>query len=123
MITIKLQGLEEFKSKLDKLSGDDRKKAQQRALGGGILVVEKWAKINTTPNVDTGALRSSIQVDEVTDKRAVLGPHVHYAIYLEFGTVKMQAYPFLRPAIEEHQPEIKDVMALILTNYFKTLAV
>lgn len=34
------------------------------------------------------------------DPMWVVGTHVEYAVYLEFGTSKMPPYPFLRPAVE-----------------------
>lgn len=33
----------------------------------------------------------------------VVGSNVEYSIFLEFGTSKMQAYPWLRPAVRELQ--------------------
>lgn len=51
--------------------------------------------------VDTGRLRSSISWAIVPDGRSiagVVGTDVEYAPYVEFGTVKMDAQPFLRPA-------------------------
>lgn len=61
------------------------------------FIVERWAK-RLAP-VDTGRLRASIRtrlmylVGEVfTD--------VEYAPYQEFGTSKMDAQPFLEPALE-----------------------
>ncbi len=38
------------------------------------------------------------------------GP-LFYARFLEFGTSKMPAYPFLRPAFEAHKSELPDVVA------------
>lgn len=52
--------------------------------------------------VDTGRLRSSINWRIERDPfglRAVVGTNVHYAVYQEFGTSKMPAHPFLRPAL------------------------
>lgn len=52
--------------------------------------------------VDTGRLRSSIQARKGTDSR---GPYVeivagtNYAAYVEFGTTRMAAQPYMRPAI------------------------
>lgn len=52
--------------------------------------------------VDTGRLRSSINWRLATDSQgllAVIGTNVEYAPYVEFGTGRMGAQPFLRPAL------------------------
>ena len=60
--------------------------------------------------VDTGRLRNSI-THEVEDKHtAVVGSNVEYAPYVELGTRKMKAKPYLRPAIENHIDEYKRVL-------------
>lgn len=62
--------------------------------------------------VDTGALRDSIttQIDELPKTiRGVVAPHVHYAIYQEFGTYKMKAQPFMRPAVDESRDAINEI--------------
>lgn len=50
--------------------------------------------------VDTGRLRSSIHVEQISPTSIFVGTDVYYAGYVEFGTSKMQAQPFMRPAIE-----------------------
>lgn len=53
--------------------------------------------------VDTGRLRSSINWRLAADARgllALIGTNVHYAPHVEFGTFRMRAQPFLRPALQ-----------------------
>lgn len=59
--------------------------------------------------VDTGRLRGSIShaTDEDT---AYVGTNVEYAPYVELGTYKMAARPFLRNAIVNHIDEYKDIV-------------
>jgi HK97 gp10 family phage protein len=55
--------------------------------------------------VDTGRLRASISGD-VTGKQLVVGTisaNTHYAAYVEFGTSRMGARPYLRPAMLQAQ--------------------
>jgi HK97 gp10 family phage protein len=78
-------------------------------------IVERQAKINVSksppehPQVQTGRLRSSI-IHQVTkdgdDIVAEIGTNVVYSKYLEFGTSKMPAYPWLFPAVEFKRAEI-----------------
>ena len=61
--------------------------------------------------VDTGNLRNSIthQVDLSVDG-VYIGTNVEYGPYVELGTVKMQGgKPFIRPAIENHMSEYKQI--------------
>jgi len=53
------------------------------------------------PAVDTGYLKGSQFVEMVTPTSAIVGVVAEYGIHLEFGTVKMMARPFLRPAAEK----------------------
>jgi len=46
----------------------------------------------------------------------VIGTNVHYATYIEMGTVKMDPHPYMRPAIEEHRDEYRQVVETCLKN-------
>ena len=105
-ISMTVRGSSELRRNLNRLRGNERRQAQQDGLDAGARIVETQAKIYTTPNVDTGTLRSSIMVDEVTPERAIIAPHTDYAEYVEFGTSRMQAYPYMRPALDQHEAEI-----------------
>lgn len=48
--------------------------------------------------VDTGTLRRSIHTDMVNDFTAEVGTNIEYAAFVEFGTSKMAAQPFVTPA-------------------------
>lgn len=55
------------------------------------------------PNVRTGRLRASITWRAGQDAESVyvdVGTNVHYAPYVELGTRRARARPFLRPALE-----------------------
>lgn len=69
--------------------------------------VEGEAK-NRCP-VDTGNLRNSIthEVDE-SEISVKIGTNVEYAPYVELGTVKMNAQPYLRTAVIENKTRIID---------------
>lgn len=52
------------------------------------------------PMSDTGRLASSIEFDQIGPLTATVGSRLAYAVYLEYGTRKMAARPFFRPAVE-----------------------
>jgi HK97 gp10 family phage protein len=88
-------------------------KAIERGLEAIGLVAEGYAKKETP--VDTGRLRNSIS--HATDKEAAyIGTNVEYAPYVELGTSKMSAQPFLRPAATEHTAEYKKLMEDSMEN-------
>lgn len=56
--------------------------------------------------VDTGFLRSSIGSRSVeAGKTAEVFAGADYAAYVEYGTYKMAAQPFLEPAVNEYEAE------------------
>lgn len=72
------------------------------------LFIEGEAKLRTP--VDTGLLRGSISHKVVSDKEVQVGTDIEYSDYVEFGTSKKQAQPFLTPAFEENSQEIKNII-------------
>ena len=62
--------------------------------------------------VDTGNLQRNIET-EYEDLTLKVGSKVHYAGYVEGGTPKMAAQPFLRKALLENLRRIKRVFKAI----------
>lgn len=67
------------------------------------------------PGYVGGTLRNSIthQVDMSVDG-VYIGTNVEYGPYVELGTVKMKKRPYLRPAIENHMSEYKQIAMNVL---------
>jgi HK97 gp10 family phage protein len=65
--------------------------------------------------VQTGFLRSSIEsVSIEAGKSAEVQVGADYAAYVEYGTYKMAARPFLTPAFEDHAKELGlEIMAVL----------
>ncbi len=66
----------------------------------------------------TGALAASIGVDLYGDGRsvgmtAVIGPTVRYGLFVENGTSKMAAEPYMGPALAEEGPAFADELARV----------
>lgn len=65
--------------------------------------------------VDTGNLRGSITHEVDTGDNAVyIGTNVEYAPYVELGTSRQEAQPFLRPAASEHGAQYRQVLKMAL---------
>ena len=58
--------------------------------------------------VDTGNLRNSITHD-ADQTTAYIGTNVEYAAYVELGTSKSKAQPYLQPAVQDHRDEYKKI--------------
>lgn len=84
-------------------------KAILKALETCGLAAEGYAK-KLAP-VDTGNLRNSIThtVDE-KEPAAYIGTNVEYASYVELGTAKMKAQPYLKPAVTDHTSEYRKII-------------
>lgn len=80
-----------------------RQRAALNAIG---MVAETHAK-KICP-VDTGRLRNSI-ANATTPDTAYIGTNVEYASYVELGTSRMKAKPYLKPAIVNHVSEYKEL--------------
>lgn len=107
-ITLEIKGIEELERRLKGLSRALQGEAISRALYAGALVVEGYAK--TLVPVDTGFLRSSIQSAHGPDNSAIVAVAAEYAAYVEYGTSRMHAQPYLRPAVDEHISEIEQAV-------------
>ena len=83
------------------------KSAFARALERIGLQAEGYAK-DLCP-VDTGNLRNSI-THTSDGKAAYIGTNVTYGKYVELGTVKMAAQPFLRPAAADHGETYRNIV-------------
>ena len=91
----------------------DRKKISmragvERALAKSSIVVESQAKLLSP--VDTGVLRASIR-RLINNPRliAYVGTSTEYAPWVEFGTRRQQAQPYLRPALNKNKGVIKAI--------------
>jgi HK97 gp10 family phage protein len=63
-----------------------------------IYGIETTAKIRCP--VDTGALRASIQSEMTGETSGQVGTNITYAIFVEYGTSKAPAQPYMTPAAE-----------------------
>lgn len=112
--------------------------AAARALYAGGQLIESTAEASITagavsganhvpslpgqpPNEDTGTLRRSIETRVGGPNLVIVqagGGETDYAAFLEFGTSRMAARPFMRPAAEQNRAEITKLVgrAISLTT-------
>lgn len=76
------------------------------------LDIEAQAKLRAP--VDTGFLRNSIQMNSTGELSAEVIVGAEYGLYLEFGTSRMGARPFLNPAVEFARPAFEAAMRKLL---------
>lgn len=63
------------------------------------------------PNNDTGVLANNIEATQEGPLRAVASSNAPYSQPLEFGTSKMAARPFMRPAAAKVKPQVQKLVA------------
>ncbi len=60
------------------------------------------------PGVDTGALRASMHWDKTGAFERTISDGVEYGLYLEEGTERIAARPFMTPAFADAQKRVGD---------------
>src|SRR2546426_4577004 len=95
-------------------------RVQQVLMNGAIRVAERAREL--VP-VRTGHLLASIrpEIEDAQDSEEAFTPirvvaDAEYASFVEFGTSRMEAEPFMQPAIDEIEPEIMEEVDAILAD-------
>jgi len=91
----------------NKLQNKVNNRKIEETLDSTALKIENDAK-QICP-VDTGRLRGSINTRKCGSTCRSIGTSVEYAQYVEFGTRRMQAQPFLRPALHKNIHLLKEI--------------
>lgn len=109
MATLEYEGLDEMaQSLLRNASPEKRLKTLQKY---GKKVKESAIKhAEFKGDYTTGATRRSITLQAGSDK-AIVEALTSYSGYVEVGTRKMEAQPFMQPALEEVAPKMVKEMA------------
>lgn len=110
-IGFRVEGLEELERQFDRLADTSKRKVMMKALNAGAAPIKKEAKANAP--VDKGVLKSQIRSKQMkyTEKPAVgiyVSGKAFYWYFIENGTSKMAAAPFLRPAVDSKHEEAVD---------------
>ncbi len=100
-----------FKSyKPQVMSALQQKKARTLEILGGTAERHAVEQITRNRSVITGNLRDSITHQRLDENTELIGTNVFYAPYVELGTSRSRAKPYLRPAIENHRSEYQAII-------------
>lgn len=117
-----IKGLVELERELNQLTLKARASVLRGSLNKAVDPILKAARQNVTTEFTerTGTLRGSIKKSATAPrgsngftaeaKVGVTGEGF-YGRFLEFGTSKMPARPFMRPAVDAHAQEVVDLFA------------
>lgn len=101
-MNIRIEGLGAVTDMLERYADEARGKFE-KGIARGCEIVKDEAK--TLCPVDTGELRESITA-KAEGLRGDVGTNKEYAAYVELGTYKMKAQPYLVPALETKKEDV-----------------
>lgn len=102
-IKFKVRGVDQM-VRLIANKGKKARIATDRELDLSSKRIERMAKVKVT--VDTGALKNTIFSAKAGNLTYKVTAPQHYAIYVEKGTRKMRAQPYLKPALDAERPKL-----------------
>ena len=114
-VDIKMDGLDELRNRLKLFSNPEPIVKNALEKSGEHLrgAIQELTPVRKGPS--GGALKASITKGEVIDGKIQIGPSqqgpAFRAHFLEFGTSRMSAQPFMAPALESSKSKIEQIMA------------
>jgi len=105
-ITCDVEGVEGFKAAMERFDSSMQRQVYRYLHSWASDV--KAAAMRNAP-VRTGYLRSSIYAT-IKDWVAEIGAEATYALFVELGTRRMRAEPYLYPAIQEHLSRLEQII-------------
>lgn len=102
-IKFKVRGVDQM-VRLIANKGKKARIATDRELDLSSKRIERMAKVKVP--VDTGALKNTIFSAKAGNLTYKVTVPQHYAIYVEKGTRKMRAQPYLKPALDAERPKL-----------------
>jgi HK97 gp10 family phage protein len=125
---IELTGVDEILNKLQQV-GTNISRLENKALKNAAGPVLEDAKATNAFNDRSGNLRKGLKISNVKNKEGVKyilvgidkgdNSKIFYGKFLEFGTSKMPARPFLQPAYEKNKNTIQKNIAEALKEGLK----
>lgn len=126
MADIELTGVKEILERLQNI-GANVGRLENQALKNAAEPVLQDAKTNVL--VKTGKLKKGLKISNIKKKNGIKyiqvgvdrgdNSEVFYGKFIEFGTSKMAARPFLQPAYEKNKDTIRETIAETLKEGLK----
>ncbi|SHH05918.1 HK97-gp10 family putative phage morphogenesis protein [Tepidibacter thalassicus] len=117
MAEFKLEGLKELEQKLQEM-GNKTSRIENKAIKKAAEPILEDAKANAP--VDTGRLREGLKISNIKTKNGEKyvevgitkgdNSEMFYGKFIEWGTSKMPAKPYLAPAYEKNKSKIKEII-------------
>lgn len=104
-----IEGADEVVKMLADMGQSAEDVLQSAAEAGGKIALDD-AKMRCP--VDTGRLKNSLYLEKLkkspgkADVKVSIGKNEYYGVFVELGTSKSEAKPFLRPAVDENKDRI-----------------
>lgn len=95
MIRFNIEGFDEIVDAMEKKIATVETETKTAVLQAGFKTERDMKSLAP---VDTGTLRRSIHTKMLDEFTAEVGTNIEYATFVEFGTLKMAAQPFVTPA-------------------------
>lgn len=138
VLKVEVQGLKELEQKLLQMAPKLARNGLRASVAAGARVVVAEARKNVP--VDTGTLRRAIYQKQIREQSSMtqqtffVGVRAgkreqkknrdgYYFPFIEFGTTKMAARPFMRPAFESTKGQALEAMKEKLAQRVEQLAV
>lgn len=106
------EGVEEFKQAMERLDYGMQQHVHRQL---EIWAAEVQALARQLIPVRTGYLKSTIYA-KISEWVAEIGAEATYALFVEFGTRRMRAQPYLYPSIQEHLPRLEAIICDAIDN-------
>lgn len=128
MADIELTGVDEILNKLQQI-GTNISRLENKALKNAAEPVLEDAKVTNAFNDRSGRLRKGLKISNIKNKEGMKyvlvgvdrsdNSKIFYGKFLEFGTSKISARPFLQPAYEKNKDNIQQTIAKTLKEGLK----
>lgn len=133
---VRITGDAAFVAKLRQIRGPEMTRAVGRALFAAGEMIQTEAQLSITrgsvsgknhvpsrpgepPNQDTGVLANGIETALTGPLIVEVSSNAPYSAALEYGSSKMAARPFMRPALQSHEKAARDLIAKAIDHVIK----